>query len=131
MITGIVTAEREAILPLTILGPGNRALELEAVIDTGFDGFLTLPARLIRRLDLPVFGRIQAALGDGSNVPMAGFAAAVRWNDQERGVLALQAEGPPLLGMAMLFGSRLLLDAEENGFVGVEPLPQRPSSAPS
>lgn len=131
MITGVVTAEREAILPLRIFGPDDRTVEIEAVVDTGFDGFLTLPAHLIKRLDLPVFGRVQAALGDGSNVPMAGFAAAVKWNDQERGILALQAEGPPLLGMAMLFGSRLLLDAEENGFVGVEPLPQRPLSAPS
>jgi len=41
MITGIVTVAREAVISLTVHGPNGQAQEIEAVIDTGFDGSLT------------------------------------------------------------------------------------------
>ena len=52
----------ESQLPLGLLaGAGNgseegRSLEVEAVIDTGFDGELALPARKIGRLEYPYAG---------------------------------------------------------------------------
>jgi len=39
MMTGVVTAEREAALRLTIRGPQGQEQEVEAVIDTGSTGF--------------------------------------------------------------------------------------------
>ena len=53
MIVGVVTASREAVVSLTVRGPRGRAQEVQAVIDTGFDSSLTLPARLITALELP------------------------------------------------------------------------------
>jgi predicted aspartyl protease len=38
MITGVVTADREAVIRLTVRGPVGQEHEVEAVIDTGFDG---------------------------------------------------------------------------------------------
>ncbi len=43
MIAGVVTASRQAIIRLTVRGPEGQEQEIEAVIDTGFDGTLTLP----------------------------------------------------------------------------------------
>jgi hypothetical protein len=43
MISGVVTAYRQAIIRLTVHGPEGQKQEIEAVIDTGFDGTLTLP----------------------------------------------------------------------------------------
>lgn len=43
MITGVVTAYRQAIICPTAHGPEGQKQEIEAVIDTGFDGTPTLP----------------------------------------------------------------------------------------
>ena len=50
MITGTVTAYREAIIRLNVRGPGGGEKTVEAVIDTGFDGVLTLPTSVVAAL---------------------------------------------------------------------------------
>ena len=52
MITGTVNANREAIIHLIALGPQGHQQEIEAVIDTGFTGFLTMPPALVAVLGL-------------------------------------------------------------------------------
>ena len=53
MITGVVTPDLEVIVGLVVRGSGGREREIEAVVDTGFDGHLSLPPSLIRQLRLP------------------------------------------------------------------------------
>ena len=65
MIRGIVTAEREAIIRLRIFAPTTQEQEIDAVIDTGFNDFLALPANQIRALDLPFAAPLLATLADG------------------------------------------------------------------
>ena len=45
--TGNVNADLEPSVRLTVHDAGGQPRELEAVIDTGFNGFLTLPPALI------------------------------------------------------------------------------------
>ena len=52
MITGAVNANREAIVPWVVVGPRARRKTLEAVVDTGFSGDLTLPIALTASLGL-------------------------------------------------------------------------------
>ena len=52
MIIGIVTADREAIIDLIVRGSTGLDEVVQAVIDTGFDGSLSLPPSLIARLQL-------------------------------------------------------------------------------
>jgi predicted aspartyl protease len=42
MITGLVNPDYEAVIRLRIQGPGGHEREIDAVIDTGFNGYLTL-----------------------------------------------------------------------------------------
>ncbi|HEX5716821.1 MAG TPA: hypothetical protein VF179_11730 [Thermoanaerobaculia bacterium] len=42
MLTGHVTSDNEAILPIALFGAEGRIVQVEAVIDTGYNGFLTL-----------------------------------------------------------------------------------------
>jgi predicted aspartyl protease len=66
MITGIVNANREAILRLIVRDANGQEHERDAVVDTGFDGWLSLPPDFISTLGLRWhrFGR--AVLADGS-----------------------------------------------------------------
>ncbi|MBT9161314.1 MAG: hypothetical protein AAGB97_09515 [Dehalococcoidia bacterium] len=45
MITGKVTANREAVIELEVVGSNQRKEKVEAVIDTGFNGYLNATER--------------------------------------------------------------------------------------
>jgi clan AA aspartic protease len=122
MLTGRITAEREAVVRFQVLGPAGQAKAVEAAIDTGFDGYLTLPAELVRHLDLPFLGTTTATLGDGNSVHMTLHLASVLWEEEPWEVLVLAAEGGILVGMALLAGCRVTLDVEEDGAVTIESL---------
>lgn len=66
MIEGVVNSSYEAIVALLLRGPDGDARDIEAVIDTGYNGFLTLPPRLVAELGLPFVTSAQAILANGS-----------------------------------------------------------------
>ena len=121
---GFISADREAVLRLRVRGPGDREEPVEAVIDTGFNGFLTVPASLIADLALAFVGTTQATLGDGSTVRLDVYQATVLWDNRERLVLTLASESGVLVGMSMLFGHRVTLDVHDGGVVRIEALSQ-------
>ena len=123
MMEGFISGDREAVLRLRVRGPGGREETVEAVIDTGFNGYLTLPISLISDLALPFAGTTQAMLGDGSTVRMDVHEATVLWDNQERMVLTLASESGVLVGMSMLFGHRVTLDMRAGGAVRIDALP--------
>ena len=53
MISGVVTHDRQAVIHLTVRGPAGQEQEIEAIIDTGFDGSLSLPSLIVVQLGLP------------------------------------------------------------------------------
>lgn len=57
MITGVVNVNREAVIRLVVAGPSGQQQEIEAIVDTGFTGFLTLPPALIAALGLSWLSR--------------------------------------------------------------------------
>ena len=68
MIEGVVNSAFDAVVNLVIRGSSGRAREIEAVIDTGYKGFLTLPPELIAELGLPFVTRGTAFWADGEEV---------------------------------------------------------------
>ncbi|MBI2503050.1 MAG: clan AA aspartic protease [Candidatus Latescibacteria bacterium] len=122
MAQGIVRKGYEITLSIDLLSQNQRH-PVEAVMDTGFNGYLTLPADTVQKLELKFAGNRRAILGDGRMVVFDVYLANVLWHGQGREVLAFQSEGGALLGMALLAGSRVTFDAVENGAMSVEPLP--------
>ena len=122
MITGKITTNREAIIELEVIGSNQRTEKVEAVIDTGFNGYLTLPNDLINYLKLQRAGSRYVTLGDGNVVVLDVYLAMVLWHGQQREVLALQADGGPLIGMSLLYGNRVMLEVVENGAVTIDSL---------
>ncbi len=123
MIAGVVTSSREAVIRFLVRGAPGREEEVESVIDTGFTGFLTLPTPTVHSLGLPYAGAAQGTLADASIVSLDVFEAVVWWDDRERDILVLAAEGATLVGMALLSGYRVPLDVESGGAVRIEALP--------
>ena len=121
MITGKITVHQEAVIELEV-GSSNQFAKIEAVIDTGFTGYLTLPGVLVSRLNLQQAGEQRAILGDENRVVLKRHIAKVLWHGTERNVYVLQAEGGPLIGMSLLYGSRLILDVITAGNVTIDAL---------
>jgi len=122
VITGVVNANREAAVGLAVHGPNNEAREIEAVIDTGFTGFLTLPTFLIVSLGLAWRGQAQAMLGDGSLHLFDVYVATIIWDGHARSVETDAAETTPLIGMGLLYGHDLRIQTIEGGRVTIEAL---------
>jgi clan AA aspartic protease len=122
VIRGTVSALREALITLTVRGPAGDEQEVEAVIDTGFDGLLTLPSSVIAALQLPWQGRGRALLGDGSESIYDIHQGSVLWQGEPRRVLVDAVDMTPLLGMGLLEGSELRIEVVEGGQVTITPL---------
>jgi clan AA aspartic protease len=123
MITGIVTDDREAVIRLALRGPDGDEQELEAVIDTGFDGSLTAPPAIIAALGLPLRRRGRALLADGSATVFDIYEATVTWDGVLRRISVDEVNVTPLLGMSLLYGYELTLQVVEGGSVVLNRLP--------
>jgi clan AA aspartic protease len=122
MMHGIVNLRREATLTV-VVGNSNRQLQaIETVIDTGFTGFLSLPSAIIATLNLPWTASDIVTLGDGSETLFDLYTGVVIWDGQYHDIYIAESETEPLLGMAMLYGYRLQVDAVEGGIVKIEAL---------
>jgi predicted aspartyl protease len=86
MITGAVNAHREATIRLAISGSGGQQQEIEAIIDTGFTAYLTLPPILVQALGLAWLCRQPGILADGSVEVFDVYIATVLWDGQPRTV---------------------------------------------
>jgi clan AA aspartic protease len=122
MIYGVVNLHREATLPLVVGNSSGQREVIDTVIDTGFDGFLSLPSEIIVRLRLPWTISNPATLGDGSEVLFDFYTGTVIWDGQYRKIDIAESDTEPLLGMALLYGYRLQVDTIEGGSVKIEAL---------
>lgn len=122
MIYGVVNLRREATLPLIVGNSSGQRESINTVIDTGFDGFLSLPSEKIICLGLPWRTSNTATLGDGSEVLFDFYTATVIWDGQYREIDIAASETEPLLGMAMLYSYQLQVDNVEGGRVTIEAL---------
>ena len=122
MITGIVTADREATIRLTVYDSDGQERAFEAVIDTGFDGWLSLPPDSVAVLGLPWRSRGRALLADGSESLVDIYEATVIWDGQARRIAVDAADTAPLVGMTLLSGYELTIQVLEGGNVTITAL---------
>ena len=120
MIEGVVNTAREAVVALPLQGPEGRAREVEAVIDTGYSGFLTLPTALVAELGLPFAYMGQAFLANDTQVDFDVHYVTVLWDGQPRGIEADAVGNTPLVGMLLLDGHDLSIQIRDGGRVVIE-----------
>jgi clan AA aspartic protease len=96
---------------------GNHAVEMEAVVDTGFTGFLALPSDTVEAIRLPYARSMYVNLADGSTIEVAVHTATISWNEEVRAVEVLSTGTRPLIGTLLLDGNELTVHFEDAGLV--------------
>jgi clan AA aspartic protease len=115
MIQGTVSSNLDLAVRVIFIGPEGQSVEVDAFIDTGFDGALTLPRDVISKLGLTIAGDATITLADGSLVEHDVFSASVLWDSQTRRVFVTEVESEPLIGTKLLSGFELLAQFTPNG----------------
>jgi len=123
VITGFVTSEVEAVIRLSVYGSPGQVHDINGVIDTGFDGSLTIPPEMIAELNLHWRRRGQGILADGTARVFDIYRATVDWDGEQRHVDVHEANATPLVGMALMRGFELRIQVVDGGTVIIESLP--------
>ena len=120
MIEGVVNAAHEAVVALHLQGPEGQRRDIEAVVDTGYSGFLTLPTALVAELGLPFAYMGQAFLANDDEVDFDVHYATVLWDGQPKDIEADATGSTPLLGMLLLDRHDLSIQVRTGGRVVIE-----------
>jgi clan AA aspartic protease len=107
----------EPIIRVAIHDSNGRVYERDAVIDTGFDGWLSLPPDIITLLGLNWKRRGRALLADGSESIFDIYEATVLWDGQLLTIPIDEADCDPLVGMSLMEGYELNIQVIDGGMV--------------
>jgi clan AA aspartic protease len=125
MITGRIEGD-EGRIRIVVRGRGGREREIEAVVDTGYTGLLTLHASDVATLGLQIRSMSRATLADGTSCLFAVYKGAqVLWDGNMRQVLVDQLDGDALVGMKLLRGYELRMQVRPRGRLTIKSLPTR------
>ncbi|MDX2232447.1 MAG: clan AA aspartic protease [Leptolyngbyaceae cyanobacterium bins.349] len=124
MMTGVVNASGEAILRVVVGDLAAQRIVIDAVIDTGYTGSLTLPPSTIAVLNLPWRGSEEGVLGDGSTQMFDVYSATIIWDGEFRTIKVNESDTDPLLGVGLLYGYEVCIQTISGGIVTVKALPK-------
>lgn len=119
MISGRVH-ELQALVSIRFRLKDRPDIEIEFVVDTGFEGALTLPPAAVVALDLPFSHEMAANLANDVSVRTDVHTATIELDGRERDVLVLAIGRRPLLGTALLAGKEFVAQFIPDGLVRVE-----------
>jgi clan AA aspartic protease len=122
MMTGVVNSSGEAMLRIVVGDLAARRIVVDALIDTGYTGNLTLPPSTIAVLSLPWRGSEEGILGDGSTQMFDVYSATIIWDGEFRTIKVNESDTDPLLGVGLLYGYEVCIQTISGGTVTVKAL---------
>ena len=121
--SGIVTASLDPVIEIEVSNGIGLRERIEAVVDSGFNDFVSLPKSVAEDLSLISTDPILVELADGNVVETPTFIGRVLWDGAEQIIRVQQGEGRPLVGMVLLLEHRITIDVHYNGAVRIAPIP--------
>jgi predicted aspartyl protease len=107
---GSIDAYGHCWVPITIVGL-RQEIFVEAILDTGFDGWVCLPMRLAVQLGLELCGFQTVELADGTRKEELVFSGEVIFGDKRGEVdITLTSGGDTLVGLGLLANSVMTID---------------------
>ena len=119
MRVGHVTANGRARVRISVVGIAGANEEIDALLDTGFNGALALSSEQIAALGLNQRSKTRVVLASGERRHVPTYRATIRFGTKKQTVLVAEA-GKPLVGMALLWGYDLHVQCADGGDVVVE-----------
>ncbi|HEX4129887.1 MAG TPA: hypothetical protein VHZ24_07580 [Pirellulales bacterium] len=119
---GHVDHSLQPIVPIMLVGPGGNTSEYAAMLDTGFDGWLTLPSATIEKLELPWQAKARALVADGRTETFDIFAGQLVWFGRSLRIEIEAVESLPLIGTALLRNCKLEIEMVADGRVAITPM---------
>ena len=120
MIPGRVNWLREATIHVEVQDASGNLHRIQCILDTGFDGDLTLSSAVIGRLRLVAKGSYPTVLANGDTVHLPAYSGIVSWHGHRISVEVLEAQQSSVVGMALLENSTLTIQAWDGGEVFIE-----------
>ena len=120
MIQGVVNTFYEPVIRLAVQGPSGQTREIEAVVDTGYNGYLMLPPALALELELPFVTTNPVFLADGSEIIFNVHSVTALWDGCPRYVDVHISDTTPLIGMRLLDRYNLNIEVVDGGRVVIE-----------
>src|SRR5262249_49937051 len=121
MVNGKVNTRLQVIVPITILSSHGPVI-VDAMLDTGFEGLLTLTDHIISSLGLNFHSTGSAILADGVVVNTDRYHVNIEWDGSQHSILAYELGDFPLVRMPPLQGQRIIIDALPGGPVQIQTL---------
>lgn len=112
----------EPLLPLRLRGPEGKLIDINAVIDTGYTGSLTITQALADDLELARRSGGKAILADGSSREFDTYKVEVQWGDSWKPIIASALGDESLIGMSLLLGTKMTIEITSAGRLEIEPL---------
>ena len=114
-------ATGKPIISVTVANASDqqRSISFDTTVDTGFTGFLTLKPGIIAQLGLHFVTNRPAVLADGAIGQYDIYAGLIAWHGQQRVIPIYSVDSDSLVGMAMLWNSRLAIDVIPNSPVTI------------
>jgi clan AA aspartic protease len=120
MIIGRVTEALDAVAPVGIIIRSDSIVEIDAVVDTGFNGTLAIPKKLAHQIGLKPVGSNEVTLADGQIATLQCCEVSIKWAGSRRDAAAWIVEQGCLVGMELLLGCRLQIDVAPGGDVSID-----------
>ncbi len=105
---------------LTLPGVGG-PLNVEFIVDTGFDGDLALPESMIRQLDAAILESRLIRLAEGFQQRSYYYEMVLDWDGEPRPIEVLALDGNPLIGNDLWKYYSLQAENIKGGDVSFEP----------
>ena len=124
MIRGAFNERIQPMVVVEIADSEGQYHPVEALLDTGFTQYLTLPPDEIARLGLEYADRLPMILANGQRIEVSVYEGLVKWFGESKSARVIAVDGLPLLGMSMLENCKVTFSAQSGGEILIEAIPE-------